>query len=87
MNFDPYKTRRRVVPDITFYTGPIRYMDMVEPYLPDRMLRQFGLQHVKPVDLIAPNRAQRGRRSYKIDYQWTAGFWASPQYHLVPLNI
>ncbi|KAI8551093.1 hypothetical protein RHMOL_Rhmol06G0158100 [Rhododendron molle] len=45
-NFDPYKTRKRVVPDIAFYTGPIHYMDMVEPYLPDRMLRQFGLQQV-----------------------------------------
>ncbi|KAI8546834.1 hypothetical protein RHMOL_Rhmol07G0150000 [Rhododendron molle] len=44
LNFNPYNTRKRVVPDIAFYTGPIHYMDVVEQYLPDRMLRQFGLQ-------------------------------------------
>ncbi|KAH7848599.1 hypothetical protein Vadar_004993 [Vaccinium darrowii] len=36
--FDPYKARRGDVPPIVFYTGPIRGMSIVEPYLPDRVV-------------------------------------------------
>ncbi|KAG5528588.1 hypothetical protein RHGRI_029318 [Rhododendron griersonianum] len=45
VNFDPYNTRRRVVPDIVFYTGPIRYMDVVEPYLPDSLVYNRSASH------------------------------------------
>ncbi|KAH7865870.1 hypothetical protein Vadar_012475 [Vaccinium darrowii] len=41
--FNPYQKRRQVVPSNAFYTGPIRAMHIVEPHLPSRELRQFGL--------------------------------------------
>ncbi|KAG5545123.1 hypothetical protein RHGRI_017552 [Rhododendron griersonianum] len=82
--FDPYKNRRQNVSDIAFYTGPIRAMSYVEPYLPDRVLRQFGLLQRIPADPIAPQRASRGQHTYHVVYEWTEGFWSSPDYHLVP---
>ncbi|KAG5548617.1 hypothetical protein RHGRI_014086 [Rhododendron griersonianum] len=82
--FDPYKNRRQNVSDIAFYTGPIRAMSYVEPYLPDRVLRQFGLLQRIPADPIAPQRASRGQHIYHVVYEWTEGFWSSPDYHLVP---
>ncbi|KAG5544943.1 hypothetical protein RHGRI_017416 [Rhododendron griersonianum] len=82
--FDPYKNRRQNVSDIAFYTGPIRAMSYVEPYLPDRVLRQFGLLQQIPADPIAPQRASRGQHTYHVVYEWTEGFWSSPDYHLVP---
>ncbi|KAI8544312.1 hypothetical protein RHMOL_Rhmol08G0286700 [Rhododendron molle] len=82
--FDPYKDRRQNFQEIAFYTGPIRAMSVVEPYLPDRVLRQFGLLQRIPADPIAPQRASRGQHTYDVDYEWTEGFWSSPDYHLVP---
>ncbi|KAI8559227.1 hypothetical protein RHMOL_Rhmol04G0156800 [Rhododendron molle] len=82
--FDPYKDRRQNVSEIAFYTGPIRAMSYVEPYLPDRVLRQFGLLQRIPADPIAPLRASRGQHTYDVVYEWTEGFCSSPDYHLVP---
>ncbi|XP_058216841.1 protein MAIN-LIKE 1-like [Rhododendron vialii] len=82
--FYPYKDRRQNVSEIAFYTGPIRAMSYVEPYLPDRVLRQFGLLQRIPADPIAPQRASRGQHTYTVVYEWTEGFWSSPNYHLVP---
>lgn len=68
-------------------------MAVVEPHLPDRVLRQFGLLQVIPSDPIAPSRKQsavwqdsRKRKSYDVDYTWTEGFWDSPDFHLVAQN-
>lgn len=82
--FNPYQKRRQVVPSNAFYTGPIRAMHIVEPHLPDRVLRQFGLVQQIPADPIAPTRVSRGVKKYVVDYQWTAGYWSSPDYHSVP---
>lgn len=41
--FNPYKNERDVLPDIAFYTGCIQCLSVVEPYMPDRVLRQLGL--------------------------------------------
>ncbi|KAH7845744.1 hypothetical protein Vadar_005497 [Vaccinium darrowii] len=54
--FDPYKERRAVVPEIALYTGPIRCMGIVEPYLPDRVLRQFGFVQTVSHVRVAPHR-------------------------------
>ncbi|KAI8530019.1 hypothetical protein RHMOL_Rhmol11G0021500 [Rhododendron molle] len=45
--FDPY-TNRRQVADVVFYMGCIRAMAVLEPYLPDRVLRQFGMVQLVP---------------------------------------
>ncbi|KAI8538145.1 hypothetical protein RHMOL_Rhmol09G0080000 [Rhododendron molle] len=41
--FDPYREHRQVVADIALYIGCICCMIVIELYLPDRVLRQFGL--------------------------------------------
>ncbi|KAF7129007.1 hypothetical protein RHSIM_Rhsim10G0126300 [Rhododendron simsii] len=82
--FDPYKDRRQNVFEIAFYTGPIRAMSYVEPYLPDRVLRQFGLLQRIPANPIAPSFASRGQHKYDVVYEWNEGFWSSSDYHLVP---
>ncbi|KAG5516773.1 hypothetical protein RHGRI_037499 [Rhododendron griersonianum] len=46
--FDPYTDRRQVVADVVFYTGCIRAMAVLEPYLPDRVLRQFNMVQLVP---------------------------------------
>ncbi|KAH7858050.1 hypothetical protein Vadar_019523 [Vaccinium darrowii] len=82
--FDPYKDRRGDVRPIAFYTGPIRGMSVVEPYLPDRVLRQFGLVQIIPGDPIAPARVETGDKKYNVVYTWTDANWTSWEYHVVP---
>ncbi|KAH7841568.1 hypothetical protein Vadar_031641 [Vaccinium darrowii] len=85
--FDPYKERRAVVPEIALYTGPIRCMGIVEPYLPDRVLRQFGFVQLVPGPPIGPKRgSKRGSVSaeYIVVYTWTDALWENWKYHVVP---
>ena len=35
--------------------GLIRYRDIIEPYMPDRVLRQLGYVQVIPVDILTPD--------------------------------
>ncbi|KAG5565581.1 hypothetical protein RHGRI_001482 [Rhododendron griersonianum] len=81
--FDPYKERRQVVADITLYTGCICCMIVVEPYLPDRVLRQFGLVQLVPGPLLAPLRGTRGSTSatYSVVYQYTDALWQNWRDH------
>ncbi|KAG5557551.1 hypothetical protein RHGRI_007704 [Rhododendron griersonianum] len=58
--FDPYRECRPVVADIAFYTGCICCMTVVEPYLPNRVLRQFGLVQFIPGPPLAPLRGSKG---------------------------
>ncbi|KAH7834245.1 hypothetical protein Vadar_014106 [Vaccinium darrowii] len=81
--FDPYKARRGNVRPIAFYTGSIRGMSVVESYLPDRVLRQFGLVQIIPKDPIAPARVERGDKKYNVVYTWTDANWTSWEYHVV----
>ncbi|KAK9162736.1 hypothetical protein Syun_003638 [Stephania yunnanensis] len=57
VTWDPYVNFREngVVHAMTFYSGTIKYMDVVEPYYPERILRQFG--HVQSIreDFILSN--------------------------------
>ncbi|KAH7841567.1 hypothetical protein Vadar_031633 [Vaccinium darrowii] len=52
--FDPYKNERDELLDIAFYTGCIHCLSVVEPYMPDRVLRQLGLVQSVPGPPIAP---------------------------------
>ncbi|KAK9086684.1 hypothetical protein Syun_029078 [Stephania yunnanensis] len=49
VTWDPYVNLREndVVQAMAFYNGKIKYMDVVEPYHPERILRQFG--HVQSI--------------------------------------
>ncbi|KAH7845909.1 hypothetical protein Vadar_007294 [Vaccinium darrowii] len=82
--FDPYKDCRGDVRPIAFYTCPIRGMSVVEPYLPDRVLRQFGLVQIISGDPIAPARVETGDKKYNVIYTWTDANWTSWEYHVVP---
>ncbi|XP_028051339.1 protein MAIN-LIKE 1-like [Camellia sinensis] len=62
VTWDPYRDCRKHHPchEITFYSGCLKCLDVVEPYHPERVLRQFGrVQAIPPVPLD-PVRAVRG---------------------------
>ena len=42
------------------YRGTIRFLDIVEPYMPDRVVRQFGRVQSRPLDPIEPRITHRG---------------------------
>ncbi|KAI8572219.1 hypothetical protein RHMOL_Rhmol01G0181200 [Rhododendron molle] len=75
--FDPYRVFRPVVADIVFYIGCICCMTVVEPYLPDRVLRQFGLVQFVPGPPLAQLRGSRGSTAatYSVVYQYTDALW------------
>ncbi|XP_012858915.1 PREDICTED: uncharacterized protein LOC105978049 [Erythranthe guttata] len=70
----------------TVHHGTIRWMDTVEPYMPDRVLRQFGFRQIKPADPIRPLKgAKRERKlaSYKISYEPGDRTWNIPHTHML----
>ncbi|KAG5535793.1 hypothetical protein RHGRI_023533 [Rhododendron griersonianum] len=83
--FDPYRECRQVVADIALYTGCICCMIVVEPYLPDRVLRQFGLVKLVPGPPLAPLRGTRGSTSatYSVVYQYTDALWQNWHDHML----
>ncbi|XP_012827786.1 PREDICTED: serine/threonine-protein phosphatase 7 long form homolog [Erythranthe guttata] len=70
----------------TVHHGTIRWMDTVEPYMPDRVLRQFGFRQIKPADPIRPLKgAKRERKiaSYKVNYEPGDQMWSIPHTHML----
>ncbi|KAK9118322.1 hypothetical protein Scep_016415 [Stephania cephalantha] len=62
VTWDPYVNVREngVVQAMAFYSGTIKYMDVVEPYHPERILRQFGHVQSIPDPPYRPLEAHRG---------------------------
>ncbi|KAK9088808.1 hypothetical protein Scep_027890 [Stephania cephalantha] len=62
VTWDPYVNLREngVVQAMAFYSGKIKYMDVVEPYHPERILRQFGHVQSIPDPPYRPLEAHRG---------------------------
>ena len=60
-------------------------MDVVEPYHPERVLRQFGRVQTIPSPPLAPIRATRGptARDYQIAYQYINQVWEGWANHLL----
>ncbi|KAL2900727.1 Protein MAIN-LIKE 1, partial [Bienertia sinuspersici] len=59
----------------TLMVGCIRYRDIVEPYMPDRSLRQLGRVQVVPMDILAPEFAMRpGTPVNKYSVKHSAAF-------------
>ena len=58
-------------------------MDIVEPYMPDRVTRQFGYVQAIPLDPIRPRKEYRPRqaRSYVVEYDFIEQYWAAPDSH------
>ncbi|XP_028053396.1 protein MAIN-LIKE 1-like [Camellia sinensis] len=74
VTWDPYRHCHQHHPchEITFYTCCLKCLDVVEPYHPERVLRQFGrVQTIPPapLDLV---RAVRGATAgrYRVMYQY-----------------
>ncbi|KAG5528943.1 hypothetical protein RHGRI_029562 [Rhododendron griersonianum] len=77
---------RAVVADIVFYTGCICCMTVEEPYLPDRVLRQFGLVQFVPGPPLALLRGSRGSTAatYSVVYQYTEALWTVSHVRVAP---
>ena len=85
--WDPHRHIREDRPflDIAFYSGCLNCMDVVEPYHPERVLRQFGRIQTIPRAPLAPERATRGSTaaSYRIRYLYHAQEWDRWEDHLL----
>ncbi|KAL2896390.1 Protein MAIN-LIKE 2 [Bienertia sinuspersici] len=46
---------------LSVYHGCIRYCSVIEPYMPDRVLRQFGYVQTRPMTPIKPNKEYKRR--------------------------
>ncbi|XP_012845957.1 PREDICTED: serine/threonine-protein phosphatase 7 long form homolog [Erythranthe guttata] len=71
----------------TLYHGTIQYMWVVEPYMPDRCVRQFGWVQDIPRGLIPSmepcSRGPKGGTSYKVNYPFPGGMWDMVQAHSI----
>ncbi|KAL7212785.1 hypothetical protein ACSBR2_015462 [Camellia fascicularis] len=79
--WDPYHDKHVEHPfyDVSYYSGCLKYMHIVEPYHPDRVLRQFGRVQIIPSPLLATVRASRGStaKPYSIAYKYLDTIWES----------
>ncbi|EYU45049.1 hypothetical protein MIMGU_mgv1a027055mg [Erythranthe guttata] len=77
------------VPKI-IYHGKIRWLEIVEPYMPDRFLRQFGWkQIVIPASPLPPTaKTKRGRKhiTYRVIYDREDENWDVPSVHELDYN-
>ncbi|KAK9087523.1 hypothetical protein Syun_029917 [Stephania yunnanensis] len=62
---------------MAFYSGKIKYMDVVEPYHPERILRQFGHVQSIPDPPYGPLEAHRGpfANKYSVKYGFEQDNW------------
>ncbi len=63
----------------TLYSGLIQYHDHVEPYDPDRVMRQFGFYQIVPCRLLyVPTKVSRpakGKYTVVYDPNFAAQMW------------
>lgn len=72
------------VHDIAFYIGSMRYMDIIEPHNPNRVLRQMGyIQRIPraPYRAIDADR-NRFAHAYMVKYSYDPQFWEDWPGHL-----
>ncbi|KAL2934805.1 Protein MAINTENANCE OF MERISTEMS, partial [Bienertia sinuspersici] len=75
----PYRTDPSKDVLRTLMVGCIRYCDIVEPYMPDRSLRQLGRVQVVPMDILAPEFAMRPGtpvNKYSVKHSSAFANWA-----------
>ncbi|XP_028097081.1 serine/threonine-protein phosphatase 7 long form homolog [Camellia sinensis] len=85
--WDPYHSCRDRHPcnPVTFYHGCLKCLDVVEPYHPDRVLRQFGRVQTIPDAPLAPSRGARGNISarYTVMYRYLDRMWEAWDNHVL----
>ncbi|XP_038697729.1 protein MAIN-LIKE 1-like [Tripterygium wilfordii] len=81
--WEPYRDARHFHPfhDISFFTGCIPFINVVEPYGPERVLHQFGrVQIIPPIPLSHNSRREsirRGKRKADVIHVQTWDRWRS----------
>ncbi|XP_074302104.1 serine/threonine-protein phosphatase 7 long form homolog [Silene latifolia] len=89
IRWDPYGPRQEEYHPRTLYAGCIRFMDIAEPYQPDRCLRQFGYVQIIPNPIM---RLTAHRPASGIGYEVRVGvaetdhLWDCWQDHVVQLS-
>ncbi|KAK9088917.1 hypothetical protein Scep_027999 [Stephania cephalantha] len=78
-----------VVQAMAFYSGTIKYMDVVEPYHPERILRQFGHVQSIPDPPYRPLEAHRGpsANKYSVKYGFQQDNWERWRNHLLAPEV
>lgn len=73
---------------MSFYHGCIRALDVVEPYHPDRVLRQFGYVQTIPSNPIVPSRAIRGAKpgQYRLLWGTLGSMFATWDNHILSVS-
>ncbi|XP_021846877.1 serine/threonine-protein phosphatase 7 long form homolog isoform X2 [Spinacia oleracea] len=67
---------------LTLYHGCIRHCCIIEPYMPDRVLRQFGFVQTPPMTPIFPSNEYKPAHSYPVEYpEAIMCFWNDPTSH------
>lgn len=91
MNWTPYNGMRDTFPrdEVTFFHGCIRAFDNVEPYHPDRVLRQFGKRQKVPYPPLIPNEVRRGNTSqkYKLAFHVLGGYFQYWRTHVLSAEV
>ncbi|KAK9094519.1 hypothetical protein Scep_025988 [Stephania cephalantha] len=74
---------------MTFYSGTLKYMDVVEPYHPERILRQFGHVQSIPDPPYRPLEAHRGPSAlkYSVKYGFQQDNWERWRNHLLAPEV
>ena len=74
------------IPDITFFSGCLKCGSIIEPYHPERVLRQFGYAQTIPPPPLSPVEARRGAgtASYRVIYTFIDDTWNRWDIHLLP---
>ncbi|KAK9118732.1 hypothetical protein Scep_016825 [Stephania cephalantha] len=73
-----------LVHDIAFYHGPMKFMDIVEPHNPIRVLRQIGYVQRILRDSYGPINTDMSRLAqlYSVKYLYDAQLWEDREAHL-----
>ncbi|KAH6770450.1 hypothetical protein C2S52_015253 [Perilla frutescens var. hirtella] len=83
--WDPYVRLRDggERPEVTFYEGCLTTCDVVEPYLPERVLRQFGRMQTIPHPPLDPILFRRGKKpgQYRVVWGMLASFFEQWESH------
>ena len=92
MIFTPYGDVDFATPDLapSLFHGVISFLDKTEPYMPDRVARQFGRVQQIPKPVIDPIRAWRRSKvtSYVVEYDSAKWSWdAWPMHRFNPKQL
>ncbi|KAK9163095.1 hypothetical protein Syun_003997 [Stephania yunnanensis] len=83
----PHTTKKKAPPvyEIAFYLGSTRFMDVIEPHNPARVLRQMGYVRGIPKNPYKPIYAYRSKlaHTYSVKYNYDPQVWEELEDHVV----